>query len=311
MDGWKFRNRSRAAYCGRQVARKSPRLRGHALNKRLVDQRQPVYWGLAQFFSGFRRGQWESRDLPDKTRVAIRLSHYQPQLNFIFHHNAKAASTTTVRLLWKLLARRRGELPHSLSGEDSKLLSGPEHWRAILPRLEDPTLYRFSFVRHPVARAVSTFNNFFVETQNAYTRRHKFTRRTSGLRLRDPSLENFDRFLDFSEEVMAASPDLCDLHIRSQRRNLLTDQLRYNYIGRMEAFEEGISEVLGHIGLARWLDPGDLTKRENASRTSERLRTPSDAQLERIYTMYREDFDTFGYEVGPVVELEPGDRGKQ
>jgi hypothetical protein len=238
---------------------------------------------------------WEAQHLPDWTRIAIRLTHYQPELGFIYHHNAKAASTTTHHLLGRVLGRYKQSLPSPLREQFQGMLGGPSYWKAILPVLDDPTVFRFSFVRHPVSRAVSTFNNFFVEAQNEYTKRHRFTRRRSGLKMHDPSIENFERFLDFSEEVIAEDPDLCDLHIRTQRRNLLVDHLRFDHIGRMESFQHDVTEILAKLGLGPFLIDDDFAIRENNSVSKERLRTPSDTQKQRIARIYAEDFAAFGY----------------
>ncbi len=230
------------------------------------------------------------RRLPADTRIAVRLTHYCPELGFIYHHNAKAASTTTTRLLHELLSRRR-----AVEGTGS-LLSGPAHWREIIPVLNDPATYRFTFVRHPVARAVSTFNNFFVEQQNAYTRRYRFATRRAGIRLGDASHGNFDRFLDLSEELLTEHPDICDLHIRTQVRNLFIDDLRYRRIGRMETFAADMAKILGDIGLAQWSEESLFDVRENASRSVARFRHPSQRQVDRLLRLYAEDFDLFGYE---------------
>lgn len=237
------------------------------------------------------------RRLPDLTRIAVRLTHYQPELGFIYHHNAKAASTTTNALLRKLLDRYAATLSAPERGSFRGLLSGPAHWESIVPVLNAPSVYRFSFVRHPVSRAVSTFNNFFVEAQNAYTKRHRFTRRSSGLKMYDASADNFERFLDFSEEVIAEDPALCDLHIRTQTRNLLVEHLPFRRIGKMETWKDDMQAVLRDVGLYHMLRDDDWSARENASVSGNRLRRPTDKQIERIGRIYSDDFSTFGYQL--------------
>jgi hypothetical protein len=257
----------------------------------IVDRKRPIYWYVAGLSSSHYRGLWECRDLPEQERIALRLTHYSPTLNFIFHHNAKAASTTLQRLLSALLRRKEAQMGLEPRG----LLSGPAHWREILPKLNSQRVYRFSFVRDPVDRAVSTFNNFFVEQQNEYTKRHCLSRRKFRVTLGDASHENFGRFLDLAEDLLMRDPDRCDLHIRTQHRNLLLDVLKYDFLGRMERYDSDLQGLLQAIGLGDVLEDQDLQIRENRSSSDRRLLLPTEDQRRRIEALYDEDYTSLGY----------------
>jgi hypothetical protein len=257
----------------------------------IVDGRRPIFWSVARYGSAYYDGLWHIRNKSDQVRVAVRLTHLHRELGFVFQHNAKAASTTIQRLLRRLLERA-----HAAGKIGSPILmSGPKYWNDILPSLEDGELFRFGFVREPVKRAVSTFNNFFVEEQNEYTRRHWLGRRQAGVKLGDASSANFDRFLDLSESIVRRSPDLCDLHVRTQKRNLLPDFLRFDLIGRMENYDSDLGAVLERIGLSEFLREGDLEIRENRSMSTARFREPNARQTARIARLYAEDYEAFGY----------------
>lgn len=256
-------------------------------------------WLAYGMLSAHYRGLWECRDLPEWQRIGVRLSHTSLMHDFVYHHNAKAGSTSTHKILKMCLGRYAEHLPDSLRNTYEGLVGGPKYWQDVLPRVLSPSIFHFTFVRHPVGRAVSTFNNFFVEAQNEYTRRYRFARRCAGIRLYDASPANFDRYLDLVEASLADHPSTCDLHLRTQAQTLLLEHLDYSYIGRLESFSADLETILHRIGLRDFYEPPAGGVRENESTSGARYRWPTDAQLERIRRIYAEDFEAFGYELAP------------
>ena len=82
----------------------------------------------------------------------------------------------------------------------------------------DPTVYKFTVVRHPADRARSAFGNLFVGSSNGFGWRHLPYLRRTGLKLGDDSTANFDRF-DYVEDAQADSELFCDAHLRLQMHN--------------------------------------------------------------------------------------------
>lgn len=258
---------------------------------RLVDQPRPVAWRVLRFVSKRYQRAYEMRHLADWQRVVGRRALYLPARQFLFSRNAKAASSTVTRLVaqaGRTLAER---------GEQG-LLGWLELGADIAAPLQDATVYRCSFVRHPALRAVSAFNNMFVDRNNGFEWRHVPYMRHYGLVFGEATSANFDRFIAYARDAMAESPDFCDAHIRLQSRNLGLPHMAFNRLGRVETYADDLARIVAEAGLADLIDPVRPT-RENRS-GPKGYGAPTQAQLEALYALYEEDYDRLGYARAPA-----------
>lgn len=256
---------------------------------RLNDQRRPFVWWALSPFSVRYRSQHAARALPDWKRLVLRRSVYVPQYKLLYVINQKAASSSLTDLL---LALGGGSAD---SGSGSALAFPTRQWQDLVAAADDPSVYKFTVARHPVDRAVSSFFNLFVDMDNGYSWRHVPYVQRTGLRFHDSTHSNFDRFLDYVEEVQRENELFCDGHMRIQTNNVAARDMHYDRIGHVERLREDVREIMQAAGVAAYRD--DMLRWTNKSSVGGRF-APSSAQIERIETIYAEDYERLGFTRG-------------
>lgn len=288
------RNLPASRHCGLQRAMAGRFRESFWRMWRLYDQPRPIAWWFLRFVSDRYRHAYNNRQLEDWQRIAVRRAHYLPAAGILYVRNEKAACSTLGRVMQNAGCRleARGETGH---------LEGMRATEAILPALNDPGVYRFSFVRHPVTRALSAFNNLFAHQQNKARWRHYPYLGRTGLRFGEASEANFDRYIAYVREVMGESAMFCDNHIRTQSINLGVGHISYNRIGKIENYDADLQQILEEGGIADIAGPGKTGKLNRGQ--SGGFLSPTNAQLREIYAIYEEDYQRFAY----PLEM-PGDR---
>jgi hypothetical protein len=85
-------------------------------------------------------------------------------------------------------------------------------------------------------------------------------------------------------------------HWRAQYHNILYDRISHNFIGKLENFDRDFDSVRARLSGA----PSLATHRPHATGAANRLHDFFDSELkEKVYSLYRLDFETFGY--GPEL----------
>jgi hypothetical protein len=154
--------------------------------------------------------------------------------------------------------------------------------------LTAPDFLRFSIVRNPYTRLVSAWRNKIMLCEPGY---EQIYQKLMGAM---PALHSkktlaFEQFLRFIEN----EPDLrsCNPHWRRQVDLLLYPAIPYTHIGKLEQLPMTMEVIGKHLGAANPLRIG----RSNS--TAGGGRDPIDAATaDRIYALYAEDFDAFGYD---------------
>lgn len=237
-------------------------------------------------FSVRYRVLYEARRLTDWQRVVLRRTVYIPELKLLYVRTPKAASSSLRDMMFVLGGGSRH------TGPGRGIFFPSPRWEEVVAAFIDPSVYRFTVSRHPAGRAVSAFTNLFVNRNNGFEFRHiPYVRRT-GLRFGDASSANFDRFLDYVEEVQAESELFCDDHLRLQTHTAGARHLRYNRIGRYETLAADVSTIMAEAGVSSFR-PEALGWNNKALKESGLALTP--AQIARIESIYAEDYDRFGY----------------
>lgn len=253
---------------------------------RLVDQPRPFTWWVMRPFSERYRVQYEARELPDWQRIVLRRTVYIPDLKLLYVINAKAASSSLRDMMFVLGGGSRQ------AGPGRGIYFPSPRWRETVAAWTDPSVYRFTVGRHPVSRAVSAFTNLFVNRNNGFEFRHIPYLRRTGLKFGDASPANFDRFLNYVEEVQAESEIYCDAHLRLQTHNTGLRYLNFDRIGRYEALAADIAAIMAEAGVASYT-PVALGWDNKALRDAGLSLTPT--QIARIEAIYAEDYERFGY----------------
>lgn len=150
-------------------------------------------------------------------------------------------------------------------------------------RLSTEKGWSFSFVRHPVSRLYSCWNNKIVEN----------TALTPGFVNMGTSLGmDFDSFV---KHIADSSDATCDIHVRSQTA-ILTDNghLVPNFIGRVENIETDWAHVQYEVKTRTGINLGEIMKKNTRGKTTPDIaQTLAPRTLQLIQDRYQSDFDLF------------------
>ena len=163
----------------------------------------------------------------------------------------------------------------------------PRHpeWADLVPA-DDPAardFFRFTFVRDPCARFAS-----FYRSKIHHRTAENFLPRFAKMGLR-PGI-GMEEILDLVEALPA---DGLDAHIAPQSSLIFSrEKPRVDFIGRLEALDEGLAEIAVQSGTRL-----DVPRLNVTADTPDRdLREPLSASVRaRLAKLYAEDFARFGY----------------
>lgn len=178
-----------------------------------------------------------------------------------------ANSSVIVNLAYRRFGR---EIP---SKEAKRLFRTPSQLKAS--ELDElASLYKFAFVRNPYTRVLSAFLD-------------KVDRRTQ----RKGQEASFHEFLDRLENGELYS----NAHWAPQVSLLLLPFEQFDFFGKTEHLDRDLGEVLKHLH-TDIDDPRILSALGNATGASGKLTTYFDDETKaRVDTLYRADFEAFGY----------------
>lgn len=227
---------------------------------------------------------------PKGHAVALHLAMLRGR-NILFLKNSKAGCTTIAQTLYFLGSGRWYD--GFIHTEQDVLQQARQLWMAQPDILDQPDLFRFTFVRHPTDRILSAFKDFILVQRNLGLNNHKPFLADAGVVLGDASAQNFDRFLDYVDLSLSQFPFQSDRHWRLQTINTGLDFMRYDFIGRTENMRSDLSVVLDQMGVSTEARDKIFSARFNkSSSTSIEL---SQKQRRRIETLYAPDFEAFSY----------------
>jgi hypothetical protein len=153
--------------------------------------------------------------------------------------------------------------------------------------LESSDFFRFTIVRNPYTRLISTWKNKVVPCEPIAERLYlEIKGRLPDIRRKD--LISFDEFVSYLETKCDLSA--CDPHYRRQADHLFLKTFNFSHVGKLENMAETVAVLQPHLRLAESLIAG----RQNVS-------TPvglayNENLADRVYSLYREDFGRLGYE---------------
>jgi hypothetical protein len=224
-----------------------------------------------------------------------------PQHSLIYLWVPKSASTTIRSILSSLEA---GTPP----GPSLELLSNRRCSGIRSPRLAGFPVFhqlaksaealRFTFVRNPYARVLSTWSDRFqgrplIEGNpsiNAY-RSH----RAAISRLLPDGPDQTLSFPEFVEFATATVHQRIDIHWQLQDDFVTVPGLPLNLIGKVESFQTDFARVLDHIGANNEARARYLQQAVNPSSHAPWQEYYTDALAARVCRAYERDFDKFGY----------------
>jgi len=209
---------------------------------------------------------------------------------YLYVKNSKAACTSVGN---RFYCWQTGDYPAgNIHSQRDDVRQGIRYADAVVEALLSPDTFKFTFVRHPVARTVSAFTNFFVDKTNRARPKHARHISRFGLNDGKPVEENFEAFLDYVAHSMHVDPDLTDPHFRTQTRNIAYGHVDYDVIGRVETLEADLQRIGTHLEADC---PASVTGAKPASNRSRSRFTPEPCHIARIEALYAQDFEAFGY----------------
>lgn len=183
----------------------------------------------------------------------------------------------------------------SLSQKDFEVI----HDRAFSPLLKvqqienfnsffhRPDYFKFCFVRNPYTRLLSAYLDKIAGNSN---REKTNILLQMGYKTDDISINiSFEQFISTIEQQ---SPQMMNNHWRHQYYCTYQNAIDYDFIGKLESFNQDFLWVLGKLGAT------DYYKQESRHATDSKdklaMYYTNDLQ-NRVYSLYQLDFETFGY----------------
>lgn len=167
--------------------------------------------------------------------------------------------------------------------------------------LTSPDWFRFCFVRNPYDRLFSAYKSNImqeIDPPSPYYNRIKEQIRAmfdySSRAEKPGGIVNFRDFVLYVQQTVEQAPDY---HWCPMGLGLRPDLVNYDFVGRVENFEEDFKTVLKRFGVTDEIMPNLLKPVNRSPVKNIPLAAVYDWDLaERVYTIYKDDFETYGYE---------------
>jgi Sulfotransferase family len=154
--------------------------------------------------------------------------------------------------------------------------------------LESSEFLRFAVVRNPYSRLVSAWRSKVLVCDPGFEDVYKALR--GGLpAIGKKLLISFREFVEFIERF--EDLDLCNPHWRRQSGHLFLPAINFNLIGKTERLIEILHGLQQHVAAD---SPLEMRSSNTSGSSKDPMFTPELG--DRIYSLYRRDFDAFGYE---------------
>lgn len=218
-----------------------------------------------------------------------------PRYKLLYVVNPKAACSSVKLLLSRL---ESGDFDYDVSNihvRGATLLPTPGQvgWAKIGENLKDPSeYYKFSFVRNPVARIVSCYNDKIIKQSSYFVSDLK---KAAGYEDTTSMSMEFIEFLNIIKDQEIVE---MDQHWRPQNYNLLHDSVDYDFIGKLENFESDFNQIIDANDC-----PQIQTVHRNKYNSKDRKLTVADLtadELSIVHSLYGRDFELFDYDTEQI-----------
>lgn len=206
---------------------------------------------------------------------------------YLFVKNSKAACSSVSHAFyqWQYHVEYDGNIHQC-----RQLLQGSRHTALVVNAFKNPAIFKFSFVRNPTKRAISAYNNFFVDFRNRQHAKHLPFMQKLGFDVGNSGERNFDIFLNYLANSFELDLDRVDPHFRPQFYNVRPDLVSYDFLGRVENLESDLKSIMDTLrerGIC--LDLPNV-ERKNVSRGGY---SPTENQIRKLEKLFSKDYDLF------------------
>jgi len=167
--------------------------------------------------------------------------------------------------------------------------------------LTSPEFFRFAIVRNPYTRMISAWRSKVVLCEPGFEYVYEAIR--GGLPASTNELITFAEFLDYVER---SDPETYNPHWMLQTDHMFLDAIDFSYVGKMEKLAEALAEFRKHLGTEDQMKVGtsNLTAyKGHVALTAE--------QAERVFKIYKQDFERLGYDRGDFPRAGSPDAASQ
>lgn len=167
--------------------------------------------------------------------------------------------------------------------------------------------YSFIFVRHPFERLLSAYRNKFLDPYNSVFQQ-RYGKKILRLFRPDAPIEEIKAgrnvtFSEFVKYVIHCSENHIKLDEHWEVMNKLCSpcSIKYNYIGKMTSLVEDAQQVLKELGVDNDVEfpanSKDKYKKNIKDLIREYYSTITDKHLDKLYDIYKDDFELFSYTI--------------
>jgi len=156
--------------------------------------------------------------------------------------------------------------------------------------IENPSYFRFCFVRNPYTRLLAAYLN---KIEGNSRLEKELILQQLGYNRRDLAISV--SFAEFVAAIEAQPPSMMNNHWRHQYYSTFQDSINYQFIGRLENFNDDFSYVLERLGKGthKYYTPEVRHQTSSASKLREYY---TEDLVNKVYALYEKDFLYFGYD---------------
>jgi hypothetical protein len=209
---------------------------------------------------------------------------FLPEHGCLYVKNAKVACSTISLWLHRIHTGDHEFTPRrGIHKEHAMPRPRDLEWDTVV-RILSGDAFRFTFVRDPIPRTESAYFNKIVRPKQKLWRLQ--LQRVLGLPETGDTL-TVDQFVDALE---AQDPVAMDPHWKPQHLNLMHDLVEYDFIGRLESFDDDLARVRELAGL-----PDVPVEARNVWKKPPSPFEGRPDLLRRVREIYARDFELYGY----------------
>lgn len=157
------------------------------------------------------------------------------------------------------------------------------------------TWFRFTFVRNPYSRLLSAYKSVVMDLDSPYISFREAIRQKAGYPTPTGGAPGMVGFADFVAYIAEQPDDQRDGHWKSQVGTMHPDVIRYDFIGRIENFQQDFTPILQRFGASASL-LASLSERVNTTVQVPLAVAYHKTLADLVYEIYRADFEMFGYQ---------------
>jgi hypothetical protein len=222
------------------------------------------------------------------------------QNNWCYIENAKVACSSLKYNLMQLEFETSGLRIEKYQNINPSLLHEPMYGPMLHPfQVKNKTLENifannkfciFTFVRNPFSRILSAYLDKIDKNKAPKIHIVRKLYQSEELNL-EVSFKDFVRLLYKEKRIL-----YIDKHWRPQSANLMLPVMKYNYIGRLENFDEDFTKVKELISNKSFVDKKIEDYTPHKTSASDKITAYYDLETEEMVAeMYADDFKNFGY----------------